>query len=378
MIPAYVEAICKEIEQVAEAYTRQSGDESACIPVHTVFFGGGTPSLLHADHLRAIFATLRGRFAFDEEMEISLEANPGTVSLAYLQDLRHLGINRLSFGMQSAHPDDLRLLERQHDFFDVVQAVRWARQAGFDNLSVDLIFGLPSQSLERWKETLERAVGIQPNHISLYSLTIEHGTPLYKRWSHGMVPLVDDDLAADMYEWAIESLPGLGFEQYEISNWARRSADGELMSCRHNLQYWRNLPYLGFGPGAHGYAAGFRTMNIGGIRPFVERCTTQAQEAKFNTFPCGPATRRAIPINEREAMGETMMVGLRLTQEGVAEEAFRERFHQSLTEVFGEEINRLMKTGLLEWVGEQPDRRLRLTPRGQMVGNQVFMQFIGS
>ena len=363
LIPAYVEALQEEIRQVS----RLAGE---IIPAHTVFFGGGTPSLFSAEQLGAIISTLRGCFEFQEPVEITIEANPGTVSPEYLQALRRTGVNRLSFGMQSAHPDDLRLLERQHDFFDVTQAVRWARKAGFDNLSLDLIFGLPEQDLARWRATLERALGMNPEHLSLYSLIIEHGTPLQKRWAHGMVPLIDDDLAADMYELAMEMLAEAGYEQYEISNWARRGAGGELFSCRHNLQYWRNQPYLGFGAGAHGYMAGFRTMNLGGIRPFIERCT---RPGPVLTFPKGPATRRLIAVDRAAEMQETMMVGLRLTQEGVSDPVFSKRFGQSLCDSFADEIERLCRMGLLEWDKDH----LRLTLRGRMVGNQVFMQFVG-
>jgi len=369
-IPAYVEAIQNEIRQVCSRAGRK-------IPVHTVFFGGGTPSLLSAAQLGAIIETLNQQFTFQEGIEISLEANPGTVSFAYLRELFCLGINRLSFGMQSAHPDDLRLLERQHDFFDVIQAVGWARSAGFDNLSLDLIFGLPEQSLERWQATVDRALGMAPDHLSLYGLTIEHGTPLQKRWAHGLIPRVDDDLGADMYEYAMDRLPQGGFEQYEISNWARRKPDGTLLACRHNLQYWRNQPYLGFGAGAHGYAAGFRTANVGGIRSYIERCSQNDETQKEpGTFPCGPATRRSIVIDRRMEMEEMMMVGLRLTQEGVSDGAFRERFGHSLMDVFGQQASRLLGLRLVEWA-DHAEPRLRLTKQGRLLGNQVFMQFLG-
>ncbi len=373
-IPAYVEAICAEICQVSAGANRR-------IPVHSVFFGGGTPSLLNAAQFDTILDTLRMQFDFQGEVEITVEANPGTVSLPYLRDLRQLGINRLSFGMQSAHPDDLRLLERQHDFFDVVQAVDWARKAGFDNLSLDLIFGLPEQDLPRWQETVERALGMGIEHLSCYALTIEPGTPLQKRWVRGLVPAVDDDLAADMYEYAMDRLGQAGFTQYEISNWARTGEDGKPLSSRHNLQYWRCWPYLGFGAGAHGFAyntngGGVRTMNVGGIRPFIERCLPGGKTPpELPLFPAGPATRRTIAIDRMMEMQEMMMVGLRLTEEGVAETRFMERFGQSPREVFGAEINRLVGSGLLEWVDEQ-EPRLRLTRRGRLLGNQVFMQFV--
>ncbi|MBE0697569.1 MAG: radical SAM family heme chaperone HemW [Anaerolineaceae bacterium] len=363
-IPLYVEALCREIQQVSSAAPER-------IPVHTVFFGGGTPSLLEVGHFSAILSTLRQSFDFQPEVEVTIEANPGTVTARYLNELRQVGVNRLSFGMQSAHPDDLRLLERQHDFFDVVQAVRWARQAGFTNLSLDLIFGLPGQSLERWRETLERALGMQPEHLSLYALTIEHGTPLQRRWGRGMVPLVDDDLAAEMYEHAMDRLETAGFTQYEISNWAR-SENSTLYSCKHNLQYWHNQPYFGFGAGAHGFAGGARTMNVGGIKPFINRCQVDGQAQ----FPAGPAARRTISIDRFTEMQETMMVGLRLTQDGVSSLSFQQRFHQSLEDCFGEQIKNMQKVGLLEWTDEM-DPHLRLTRRGRLLGNQVFMQFVG-
>jgi oxygen-independent coproporphyrinogen III oxidase len=370
-IPAYVDALCREIRQVSAG---APGGQR--LPVHTLFFGGGTPSLLSVDQIRAILETARSCFDVSEAAEITIEANPGTVNLAYLQSLRKTGVNRLSFGMQSAHPDDLRLLERQHDFFDVVQAVRWARQAGFDNLSLDLIFGLPGQSLERWQDTVDRAVGMDPDHLSLYALTIEHGTPLQKRWARGQIPLVDDDLAADMYEYAMQRLPDIGYAQHEISNWARPDGNGGLKSCLHNLQYWYNLPYLGVGPGAHGFVPGWamasdtgcRTMNVGGIKPFIERCNGDITAE----FPAGPATRRRIPVDRRTEMQETMMVGLRLVLEGVSAEAFEARFGEPLTDVFGKEIEGLLRQGLLEWT----DDHLRLTPRGRMLGNRVFSEFV--
>jgi oxygen-independent coproporphyrinogen III oxidase len=367
-IPAYGEAICKEIESIAAA-------SSQSLPVQTIFFGGGTPSLLPLDVLEAIFKVIRANFRLQSELEITLEANPGTVSPEYLQGLFGLGVNRLSFGMQSAHPDDLRMLERQHDFFDVVQAVQWSRQAGFENLSLDLMFGLPEQSMARWQDNLERAIGLKPEHISLYSLTIEHGTPLEKRYRHGLVPVPDEDLSADMYEFTQVRLNEAGYSQYEISNWARPHPSGNLLSCRHNLQYWHNRPYLGFGAGAHGYAEGIRTANVGGIRPFIERCTAGKKEPA--AFPVGPATRRALPIDRRTEMQETMMVGLRLTLEGVSVQAFEERFGVRLAETFGKEIDFLMRAGLLEMDEQADGPHLRLTSRGRMLGNQVFMRFVG-
>ncbi len=207
--------------------------------------------------------TIDTQFDVQDGAEITLEANPGTVSLEQLRDLRAAGVNRLSFGMQSAHADELLLLERLHDHLGVIEAVKWARQAGFDNLSLDLIYGLPGQTLERWQFSLEMAVQLAPEHLSLYSLTLDEGTQLHRWASRGLVNWPDDDLMADMYLWAMDWLEDAGYRQYEIANFARISPNGagELLASRHNLQYWRNQPYLGFGAGAHGSAEKLRVAN---------------------------------------------------------------------------------------------------------------------
>ncbi len=368
-IPAYVDALCREIRWMGASGV-ESLHLSAPIRVHTLFFGGGTPSLLTPQHMEAILSACRESFAVDPEAEISMEANPGTVTLEGLRALRSLGVNRLSYGMQSAHPDDLRLLQRQHDTYDVIEAVNWARQAGFDSLSLDLIFGLPFQSLERWQSTLETAIDLQTDHLSLYSLTIEHGTPFQSWLRRGLVPQPDDDLAADMYDYAGERLDRAGFQQYEISNWAK-VRHGELAACVHNLQYWRNLPYLGLGAGAHGYHSGYRMVNVAAIPAFIERCQTMPTQA----FPIGPATIQATPIDRWTEVQETMMVGLRLTGEGVSAVEFQRRFGVSLEALFGADIDDLIGKGLLEWGGDK--ERLRLSKRGRLLGNGVFRQFVG-
>jgi len=361
--PVYVQALCREIELVSEA-------SPVKLPVHTVFFGGGTPSLLLAEELDRILATLHSAFDVHPQAEISLEANPGTLDPEKLRSMRILGVNRLSMGMQSAHPDDLRLLEREHDTSDVVQSVKWARQAGFDNLSLDLMFGLPSQNMDRWKSTLDFAVDLGVEHLSLYALTLEHGTPFQHWTDRGLIPAADPDLAADMYEWASDRLETAGFDQYEISNWAKMDGDGK--ACIHNLQYWRNLPYLGFGAGAHGYAGGMRTANVLGIWPYIQRCL----DGQRRDFPLSPATANAVIVDRDSELEETMMTGLRLTGEGVSQVIFMDRFGETLTEVFGKEIRILTDLQLLEWAGEDGDR-LRLTRRGRLLGNQVFVRFIG-
>ena len=366
LIPNYIEALIREIEIVS-----QSAGEK--LTVHTVFFGGGTPSLVPPEQLQAVVDRIRACFEVTPDAEVTLEANPGTVSLETLQHLHRAGFNRISFGMQSAHADELRMLERQHSFEDVQQAVEWARQAGFDNLNLDLIFGLPNHSMDRWQQTVNAALGMHPEHLSLYALTIEHGTPFAHAIQQGKMPAPDDDLAADQYEWVTEYLAGASFEQYEISNWAVRR-QGTLLAAQHNLQYWRGLPYLGFGAGAHGYAAGVRTANVLGINSFIKRI----ESGKGGSFPISPAAAQATPIDRWTAMQEHMMVGLRLTQEGVSAGRFLELFGVEIERAFGSEIERLLQKCLIEWVVGGQDRRLRLTPNGRLLGNQVFQAFIGN
>ena len=339
----------------------------AKIPVHTFFLGGGTPSMLSASQYEAILKTIDEVYELQTDFEATLEANPGTVSGPYLQSLSELRFNRISFGMQSADPGELALLGRIHDFNDVIQAVKWARQAGFEQINLDLIFGLPFQSLETWQASIEAALRLDPDHLSLYALTVEHGTPLFRWVGRGLMPSPDGDLAADMYEWASDRLDKAGFVQYEISNWARNDHFGNLLACQHNLQYWRNQPYLGFGAGAHGYAAGYRLADVLHIKTYLDRMAQPGQPS----FPFSLATGHFNRVDQRTEMEETMMVGLRLTQEGVSRRSFEQRFGVPVEKVFNKEIDQMARAGLLE-AGEI----LRLTQHGRLLGNQVFMQFV--
>jgi len=384
LIPAYVDALCKEIEFVGSRlpspFRRGAGGEE----VHTIFFGGGTPSLLSPPQFDSIFKSIRSAFALTSDPEVTLEANPGTVSYEALCQLREIGFNRLSFGVQSANPFELRMLERTHDFFDVIQAVTSARKAGFTNLNLDLIYGLPEQTLQTWQTTVRRILDLHPEHISAYALTLEHGTP-FGRWaSRGLLPLPDPDLAAEMYEWLGETLAASGYLHYEISNWAldegRLTIDHSLSStvhyppsfaCRHNLQYWRSLPYLGFGAGAHGYANGYRYSNALRIKTYIERLNTD-HRLPITDFPLSPATVNHHKQTLKDDMSEYMLNNLRLVQAGVAEADFRSRFGRGLLEVYGREVDDLLHSGLLEQNGNV----YRLTPRGRLLGNQVFVRFV--
>lgn len=363
-MPAYVQALITECKLLAQAAGKR-------LPVHTIFFGGGTPSLLDPEEIDRILTALRIAFTVSDDAEISLEANPGTLDLEKLQGLKQAGVNRLSFGVQSANPEELRLLERQHDFEDVIRALSWARQAGFDNLNLDWIFGLPGQSLASWQRNIQFAIQLHPEHLSLYALSIEHGTPFKELSSRGLLPNMDPDLAADMYEAASEALAAAGYWQYEISNWAKPAEDGRPLTCRHNLQYWRNLPYAGLGAGAHGFLAGYRTANVMAPAAYIKRLRT----GTAGDFPRTPATASLERVQPTRDMAETMMMGLRLVEEGISGQDFQARFGKGLDEVFGPQITRLSGLGLLEHT-EGKHKAIRLTPRGRLLGNQVFMEFV--
>lgn len=358
MVP-YMAALGREIEALAG---KIPGD------ICTIFLGGGTPSLVPAPLLAEMFRQIRSAFSLSADIEITLEANPGTVSQDYLAQLREMGVNRLSMGMQSASPEDLRVLERTHDFQDVIHAVTWARKAGFDNINLDLIFGVPYQTMPRWQQTLELALGLHVEHLSIYSLILEHGTPMNAWVARGLLTMPDEDLAADMFDLTRARLPKAGYEQYEISNYARRNKADALLVCRHNLQYWRDLPYLGLGAGAHGYAGGVRTVNVRAPKAYIERL----QNLEIRAFPRTPATVNVSAVSREEEMGEMMMMGLRLVEEGVSDQAFRARFGVGLFDAFPEQIENLTARGLLAWNGPL----LHLTERGINLGNQVFMEFV--
>jgi oxygen-independent coproporphyrinogen-3 oxidase len=369
LMPAYVQALCGEILQVSQAAERAGLSR---LEATTVFFGGGTPSLLPPQHLALILGDLRRAFVLTDDCEISLEANPGTVDAGHLRAMRDLGVNRLSFGVQSAQPDELRLLDRLHTFEQAVEVVAWARRAGFDNLNLDLIYGIMGQTLPGWQETLHHAMDLAPEHLSLYALTLEPGTPMQERIDTGKLAAPDPDAAADMYEWSRDELERAGYRHYEISNWARGDpADHGLVPrfvCRHNLLTWRLQPYLGLGAGAHGSVPGWRYANVRHPTAYMERIRTGAPSA----FPFSPAVAETWPIDSEAERRERLLVGLRLVGEGVEGREFEERFGVGLEASFGPVLRELEAQGLVDMTAE----RVRLTKLGHLLGNRVFIHFV--
>lgn len=351
----YAAALAAEIAQAGAGRKRA---------VHTIFFGGGTPSLMSPTAVSRILAAVRQNFSVLPSAEISMEANPGTVDEPYLTAVREAGVNRLSFGVQSAVTAELRLLEREHDFTAVVEAVAQARAAGFSNLNLDLIYGLPGQSLDNWTYSLRAALVLQPEHLSLYCLTIEPGTPMQRWLENGRIPLPDPDLAADQYDFACKLLAEAGMEHYEISNWAKPG-----YACAHNLTYWRNGEYLGLGAGAHGHAQGIRYEVVKQPRVYIRRIF-QAEAAP--EYPLTTAVARHHQLSRQEAMADIMITQLRLLQEGVDLAGFYRQFGQTVDEVFWETLPQLKEFGLLE----EQDGRLLLTRRGWFLSNQVFYRLV--
>jgi oxygen-independent coproporphyrinogen-3 oxidase len=331
--------------------------------VPTIYLGGGTPSLLKPQQIAALLDACSSHFDLPAGMEISIEANPGTVDVEKLRGFKAAGITRLSLGVQSAQAEELTFFNRGHTFEEAEQAFRMARQAGYDNVSIDLIYGAPHQTLDCWRDSLDRVLTWEPDHISLYSLTIDEGTQLKKWTEQGQVDALDPDLAADMYDVAGEKLQQAGLRQYEISNWARPGYE-----CRHNRQYWLNQPYLGLGAGAYGTAGGVRYWNVKAVGKYIER----VEQGEGHSFPPSPAADGFETIDEKLAMSETMILGLRLVAEGVSREPFARRFGHTIDQVFGSAISDLVSLGLLVDDGQT----LRLTERAYLISNQVFVRFL--
>lgn len=323
--------------------------------VDTVFIGGGTPSLLTATEVSTVLTMVSRYFHLQPLAEITLEANPGTVDRDYLANCRASGINRLSFGVQSFEPHVLQLLGRRHSVDDALQAVVTASEVGYNHLNLDLIYGIPGQSLADWERTLQTACRLPIDHLSLYSLEVHPDTPLGQAVAHGDCELLDDDLVADMYQLARAVLPQQGLGQYEISNFARRGA-----VCRHNLNYWRNGEYLGLGPAACSYLGGERRCN----------------QAELGAWAASLA-EGAVPKAESErlsvqaSMAETVVLGLRLLS-GVDGDAFRQRYGRTLEQAFGTTISRLMADRLLQ----RTERGYALPGELLAVANQVMMAFL--
>ena len=363
LMPSYIAALNAEIA----LWGRLLGGPG----VRTIFFGGGTPSYLPYEDIRHTMETIHAAFDVKPDAEVTLEANPGDFSSEKLAAYLNCGINRLSIGVQSFDDELLKTLGRRHTVADALQAYRQAQDAGFRNISIDLMYGLPRQSMGHWQNTLRQVLELAPPHISMYCLTLEGGTPMERWVEQGSMPTPDADLAADMYLMAQDEMRGAGYRHYEISNWA---LNGKL--SRHNLTYWRNEPYLGVGPGAHSYLGGCRFSAIKPPREYIRRMREEPNGAgkasMHGTIRSVPIVDEIERIDKPLEMAETMMMGLRL-DEGISVARFAERFGAPPSRFYEETLKELERLGLLC----TQNGALRLTHRGRMLGNEVFSRFFG-
>ena len=335
--------------------------------VETLFFGGGTPSLTPVAELARIVSGLRAAFTFAPDAEISLEANPGGLTAGYLRELRDLGFNRLSIGVQSFDDEELVTLDRTHSGEDALAAYAAARTAGFDNANLDFIYGLPEQPLADWQRTLDRAIDLRPEHLSLYALTIEEGTPLARDIARGRVSAPDPDMQADHYEWTMDRMAAAGYEQYEISNWALPGK-----RCRHNLIYWQNREYLGLGAGAHSFLNGTRFSTVLLPNRYVE-LVEQSAEGIIDGRGELKHVVSAETITDELSIADTLILGLRLN-DGIDLDAFHARYGRTIDDVHGGLFREFEGYGVLE----RTPTHIRLTRRGRMLSNELFQRLLPS
>lgn len=344
---SYVRALLLEMEQAAQGATDRRVD--------TIFFGGGTPTTLPFADLARILKDSRQHFNVNPEAEITCEANPATIPHADLAQLREAGFNRLSIGVQSFDPDELKRLERVHSVDEIYLTVERARQAGFENLSLDLMFGLPGQTVERWQENLQKAIDLQPDHLSAYNLTIEPDTVFYKQQSQSQLTMPPDDFQRELFEITIDTLTKTGYEHYEISNYAKPGKQ-----CRHNLNYWMNGEYIGLGAGASSAFNGERYKNVNLPARYIAQIVESQTAVESRETP-----------DRRQRMGEAVMLGLRLKQ-GLNLANFEQQFGVSFHDAFGETVERLKNMELLEIANGQ----VSLSRKGLFLADSVIVEFI--
>jgi oxygen-independent coproporphyrinogen-3 oxidase len=343
-IPDYVAALKKEISLRSQEtfWQRQR--------FATIFFGGGTPSLLSPQQVAEILHTAFSSFAFEKKLEITLEANPGTITLAQLAGYRSAGVNRLSLGVQSFHADELQCLDRIHSPQQAIEAVIMARKAGFGNINMDFIFALPQQTLSRWRENLEQAVALQPAHISAYNLTIEPGTPLHVKIRNGEIQPLREAEERQFYQFTIDFLERHDYRQYEISNFAKPHFE-----ARHNIKYWDGSPYLGLGASAHSYDGARRFWNVANLRKYLEALAA-GRLPEENTEA----------LTQQQQMFEAAFLGLR-QRRGVDLALFAGKFKRSFDEVFNGTVQEMEKSGFLI----RRDNHLQLTREGLYLCDEI-------
>ncbi len=325
--------------------------------IDTIFVGGGTPTALNEEQLEKFLKDVQDRFGpyVTDELEFTMEANPGSVTPEKLRIMKSYGVNRLSIGAQAFQDSLLTRLGRGHSVEEIGEIVQMAQQEGFTNLSLDLMFGLPDQTIDQFSETISRALELGITHVSSYSLQVEKKTVFYNQWRKGELPLPTEEAEADMYALLISRLEEAGLSQYEISNFAK-----EGYESKHNITYWKNDEYYGIGAGAHSYIDGVRRANAGPLKQYMNRIDE-------NGFPYMDDN----VLTKAERMEEEMFMGLRM-REGVSKQRFEVKFGQPMFSVFGKQIENLTSKNLLHDTGTH----ISLTEKGFFLGNEVFQEFL--
>ncbi len=321
----------------------------------TVYFGGGTPSVLPVEQVGTILDTCRRRFAVAEDCEISLEANPGTVTREKLEKYRCMGINRISLGAQSFSDQELRAIGRVHTASHIYESVDLLRIAGLQNFSLDLMLGLPGQSARQWRTNLETAVGLSPSHLSIYMLELDPKVPLYAMAREGRIQMPEEDAVADWYLQAIDFLESCGYGQYEISNFALPGCE-----CRHNVKYWRREPVLAFGVAGHSYDGSARYANVASLAAYLEKVETGQSTVDWRE-----------PVTDERSLEETIILGLRMNHGLDWSRVCKDLVPARLANCEAS-LREMSELGLLEWEGAT----VRLTRRGMLLSNEVFQRFI--
>ncbi len=353
----YVSALAREIE----ASRKTSGplstsDLDPAAAVDTIYFGGGTPSLLSASQLEHVLGAVRRGFEIDSDVEITMEMNPGTVTSETLSAFRELGVNRASFGAQTFDDSELARLGRSHSSDDTRRTFRQLRDAGFDNVSFDLIAGLPGQTLDGWNRNLDESFALRPEHLSFYLLEVHRGTPLAEHIKRGLQPKPDEELATEMYEMMLERAGEAGYEHYEISNLSLPA-----FQSRHNTKYWTGAPYYGFGCSAHSYdGANRRWANERDLISYIELVEQQASPVIEQTL-----------LTEMDRQSEAVFLGLRMMQ-GLSLQEHERMFGRNLRATHEDDLTRFREAGLIECNGDL----LRLTRAGALLSNEVFAAFV--
>jgi putative oxygen-independent coproporphyrinogen III oxidase len=325
--------------------------------IRTIFVGGGTPTVLKPDEMAYFLASVRRHFPnWADDIEFSMEANPGTTDIDKLTVMKEGGVNRVSFGVQAFQNELLTGIGRIHNVDDVYRSLENARAVGLNNLSVDLMFGLPNQTVDMLAESVRKALELDLPHYSIYSLKVEENTLFHTLFNKNKLPLPNEEDELQMYLLLMSKMEEAGYGQYEISNFAKPG-----MESRHNITYWRNHDYYGLGAGAHGYVGRNRHINIKGVNPYVEAASK------------GLPRLDSYPVTPQEAMEDFMMVGLRM-REGVSDASFRAQFGQSMEDIFAGSLHKMLNAGLLERVGDG----YRLSKQGVLFGNDVFGEFVGA